>query len=155
MKLYLIRHGESISSDLGAEKTLSPTGHKEISQLAHYLAKLNLSVDLILHSEKLRAKQTANLLTTAFSYKKNMQSCSQLNPEGSVLSFLEKIYPLQGNILIVSHMPFLGKLASHLVVGNENQDILAFKTGTIACFEQLTDFAWIIQWVLYPTLVEK
>ncbi|CZH13248.1 TPA: hypothetical protein ACPSKY_002942 [Legionella bozemanae] len=72
------------------------------------------------------------------------------------IGIIEKtIYKLKQNILLVGHMPFLGKLAAKLLTGNENQNVIAFMPGTMVSFAQNEKQAWQMQWMIRPDLVNK
>lgn len=72
------------------------------------------------------------------------------------IGIIEKtIYQLKQNILLVGHMPFLGKLAAKLLTGNENQNVIAFMPGTMVSLAQNEKQAWQMQWMIRPDLVNK
>jgi hypothetical protein len=42
-----------------------------------------------------------------------------------------------GDLMIVGHLPFLGKLAALLVADNEETEIVAFRFGCVVCVERI------------------
>jgi phosphohistidine phosphatase len=52
--------------------------------------------------------------------------------------------------MIVGHMPFMAKMVSYLVTGNENQAIVAYRPGSVVCLKQNPEESWQIQWMLRP-----
>ena len=60
--LYLVQHGEAVPDDVDPARPLSQAGKKDVERLAEFLARRKLAVSRILHSGKLRAQQTAELI---------------------------------------------------------------------------------------------
>jgi phosphohistidine phosphatase len=54
--------------------------------------------------------------------------------------------------MLVGHLPFLEKLASVLLCGNEDAKLVLFRYGAIVCLEQKEDKAWAVLWVLTPEM---
>jgi phosphohistidine phosphatase SixA len=48
-------------------------------------------------------------------------------------------------------MPFMGSLASFLLTGDAEVDLLHFRTSAVACLS-LEDGAWQLEWFLAPDL---
>jgi phosphohistidine phosphatase len=63
MLLYLVQHAESLSKEEDPTQSLSEKGMKDIKKVANYVAGLNIKINQIFHSEKLRALQTAQILS--------------------------------------------------------------------------------------------
>src|SRR5437588_3868772 len=65
MKLYLVRHGIAESNSIAkpdAERALTPEGKSKMERIAKGLAHANVSIDLILTSPLVRARETAEIL---------------------------------------------------------------------------------------------
>jgi len=57
--------------------------------------------------------------------------------------------------IIAGHLPFMSKLASRLVTGNEDETVVHFKPGSVACLERGENGdGWTVQWFLRPELLE-
>ena len=67
MKLYLVRHGDYVSSDIDPEQPLSEKGIRETEAVANLLEQAPIEIDEILHSEKRRAQQTAKILAKSIA----------------------------------------------------------------------------------------
>jgi len=50
----------------------------------------------------------------------------------------------------VSHLPFLEKLASFLVAGDQEKSVVKFPTAGIVCLEKGGNEKWKIKWKLFP-----
>lgn len=152
MKIYLVRHGDSIATGPDDERPLSEKGKSDIQHLANFISPLTLQVSLVLHSQKFRAQQTAKILSLSMQVESGVETRNELDPMAFVGDILEEIHARKKNILLVGHMPFMGKLAAQLIRGNEEQDVVAFKTGSMLCLEQVENDQWVIRWMLNPEL---
>lgn len=152
MKLYLMRHGDYVAEDVRHGNPLSEKGQTEVSLLAEFLNERRLTVSRIVHSEKLRAQQTANLIAKGFFCDKAPEELPGLNPADEVETLAEQINAWEEDVVIVGHLPFLGRLTGLLVVRNESKEIVSFQAGTIVCLEKVENTRWIINWVLGPGL---
>lgn len=153
MKIYLVRHGESIATGSDDERPLSEKGKSDIQNLANFISPLGLSVSYILHSKKFRAQQTAKILSSSMKIEKGIETRNELDPLARVDDLLEEIYARNVDILLVGHMPFMGKLVTQFISGNEEKDMVAFKTGTMLCLEQVEGKQWVLCWMINPGLL--
>ena len=108
MKLYLIQHGLSLPEEKDAKRPLSPEGEEETQKIAEFLKARKIKVDSIWHSSKLRAIQTAQIISKFISCPE-IRERNDLNPLDSVSKFLEEIKSLNKNLMVVGHLPFLEK----------------------------------------------
>ena len=63
MKLYLMRHGQAASKDIDPEQGLTNNGKAAIEQLANKLSDQGMNFSQVVHSEKTRARQTAEIMS--------------------------------------------------------------------------------------------
>ena len=152
MKIYLARHGEYAIDVSKQLDVLSENGMKQISALATFLKPINLTISNIFHSEKNRAKQTAEILANGFQYANSPQARSDISPNSDVHVLTNEIQHGEEDILVVGHMPFMGKLVSLLLAGNDHHTIIEFHPGTLVCLERTHIHHWNIEWVLSPSL---
>ena len=57
------------------------------------------------------------------------------------------------NVMIVGHLPFLGKLVALLVTGSEENEIVEFQFGSVVCIECRDDGKWKVAWMITPALL--
>src|SRR5205807_2540846 len=62
MRLYLVQHGAAKSEAEDPQGGLTEEGQRTVERMADFPAALRLPLDRIEHSEKLRARQTAEIL---------------------------------------------------------------------------------------------
>lgn len=153
MKIYLARHGESVSQGTDDERPLSESGMADIKRLANLIAPLKIQVTRIIHSQKYRAQQTAEILASGMSFNSSLEMSIELDPMAPILPIIDQINTWDEDSLLVGHMPFMGRLVSMLASGMEDNDICLFKPGCMVCLQQIEKKRWSICWMLGPVLL--
>ncbi len=153
MKVYLIRHGEAVSSHVDRQRPLSEQGRADVGRIASFIKPLGISVEHVWHSGKSRAAQTAEILAQAVTTAKGCLARPDLGPNADPATIAEEIEAYDADLMIVSHLPFLWNLASLLVAGQETADVVAFSAGTIVCLERRDPGLWQIDWMVAPELL--
>lgn len=133
-ELYLIRHaiaeerGEAWPDD--NKRPLSEDGISRMRKAARGLARLGVSLDVLLTSPLVRTRQTAEIVAAAVDSRPAIVNAESLAPGGSygaVVADLEK----QGRktrIALVGHEPNIGELAARLI---GSRHAIEFKKGAI------------------------
>ena len=153
MKLYLVQHGEAISEEVDPERPLTEKGFADVSRMVRFAQAANRRVPLIWHSGKLRARQTADLLTGALQPEEGIRERGGLAPNDPIEPVVEELAARQADLMVVGHLPFLAKLASMLLCGFL-ADMIAFQPGGILCMERGPDHRWRLAWMVTPELIE-
>jgi phosphohistidine phosphatase len=52
-------------------------------------------------------------------------------------------------LMLVGHLPHLRRLASLLLVGDPEREIIRFRNGAVVCLVTM-EGRWLVQWVLTP-----
>jgi phosphohistidine phosphatase len=154
MTIYLVQHGEALPEQEDPERPLSSHGAEDIERLAGFLAHQGVAVRRVLHSGKTRARQTAETLATAVLPKGEPAPGEGLKPRDDVKAFARQIEREKGDLLVVSHLPFLAKLAAHLITGQEERPCVAFAPGTLVALERTPDGGWVASLVLPPSVLD-
>jgi phosphohistidine phosphatase len=55
--------------------------------------------------------------------------------------------------MLVGHMPFLSILASRLVLGTEDPDVVLFRESTVVCLEKGPNGQWAVGWMITPGIL--
>ena len=150
MKLYLVQHGEARPESEDPQRSLTQRGMEAVRNVAKIAKKLNLHPTVIHHSGKLRAEQTARIL--ADSLGKPAAAAGGLNPNDDVRKWVDRISREKGDVMIVGHLPFLEKVASLLLAGDENTRPVLFRYGAVVCVEKKETGGWAVRWVLTPEM---
>jgi phosphohistidine phosphatase len=151
MKLYLIQHGEAKPEAEDPERSLTAHGEEEVKKVALRAGNLNVVPSKIFHSGKLRAKQTAGLMAEELRISPDrVQTAQGLNPNDDVKTWAKRIGDEKEDMMIVGHLPFLEKMASFLLCGDEKASLVSFRYGAVVCLEQKGDKGWAVRWILTP-----
>jgi phosphohistidine phosphatase len=155
MKLYLVQHGEALEKDVDPARPLTERGRAEVERVAAFLRGVGVRAAKVLHSGKLRAEQTAELLAPAVGAAGRVEKTGDIDPLDPPLAFELTVNEWTEDTMVVGHMPFLGKLVSRLVADNEIRATTAFCPGAVVCLESGGDNTWLIAWMVRPELVSR
>ncbi len=154
MNIYLVQHGEAVSKDIDPDRPLSEQGVKDIEKMAVFLGAAGIQVDRILHSGKTRARQTAELFAKKMLSCDQTDSASDINPNDPVQAFAEGINDWSEDTMIVGHLPFMARLVSYLLAGQNDVTLVTYTPGSVACLERNDDSQWSLLWMLRSELVK-
>jgi phosphohistidine phosphatase len=149
MKLYLVRHGEAKSKSEDPQRSLTDRGREEVARVAAYTLNSGMSVVQIRHSGKRRAEETAIILGEYLSPSEGVISFPGLAPNDDVRPMIDILNRQTQPLMLVSHLPFLGRLASQLVSGNPNVSVTQFQAGGVAALVR-ENGDWRLNWVISP-----
>jgi phosphohistidine phosphatase len=151
--IYLLQHGEALAQEADPNRPLTDTGAEQVDDVGMFLARATVSVSTIFHSGKLRAEQSADILAEHLTPERPpepMDDIGATDPTDNIASELDQ---WSEGVMLVSHMPFVGRLAGRLVVGDEHRPPVAFVPGTVVALERAGDDAWVVGWMIRPELV--
>jgi len=153
MKLYLIQHGEAKPETEDPQRSLTVRGEEEVRRISKAAKGLNIRPLMVYHSGKTRAKQTAEIIAGGLNISDlTVQAVQGLNPNDDVRAWAERISQETRDLMMVGHLPFLEKLASFLLCGDENARLVLFRYGAIVCLDQKEDKKWAVRWILTPEM---
>jgi len=153
MKLYLVQHGNAVSKDENLDRPLSDRGRADVTRVADIVRPLKITVDYLWHSKKSRAAQTARVLAEVIKVTKSVSERDDINPNDDINPLLKDLSKVDGDIMVVGHMPFLGRLASELLSGSEAANTVRFRQGGILCLNYDKDTGWQIEWMITPDVL--
>jgi phosphohistidine phosphatase len=152
MSVYLVQHGKSLPKEEDPEKGLSEKGIKDVKRIAKVGKESGISVSCIKHSGKKRARQTAEIFSSALNPEGGVQEVSGLNPVDDVRTFSSNLRSKE-NVMYVGHLPFMERLSSYLICGDEDNPVFKFQNGGIVCIDKDEDSGkWVIQWTFMPDI---
>lgn len=131
MRLFLVRHGEARSETEDAERPLSERGRREIAQTAQWAARHGGTIRDIWHSTKRRAQQSAEILAQQLRPSRVVR-VSGLEPDSDVWLVAGELADATDSLMLVSHMPFVSRLAGLLVARDPERSVTPFVTGAAA-----------------------
>jgi len=153
MKLYLVQHAKAKPKDLDADRPLSEQGLEELQKIASFIKPVRITINRLWHSGKTRTAQTAEVLAGAIESKKGLSARSGLGPNDNVAVVRNEIVQAGEDIMIVGHLPFLTKLASLLLSGDESADTVAFRNAGIVSLSCCEADSWQIDWIVIPDIL--
>ncbi len=153
MRLYLVQHGESNPEEVDPQRGLTDKGRADVEKVAAFLKPLSLTVQAVWQSGKNRATQTAETLARALAGSQPVVQHAGLAPMDPVGPIANAVSNISEDLMIVGHLPFMGKLASLLAAGSETADAVAFRQGGIVCLERDDKAVWRIRWMVTPDLL--
>ena len=112
MKLYLVQHGEALEKDVDPARPLTDRGRAEVERVAAFLGGAGVRVAQVLHSGKLRAEQTAEVLAPAVGAAGRVEKTGDIDPLDPPLAFELTVNEWTEDTMVVGHLPFMGKLVS-------------------------------------------
>jgi phosphohistidine phosphatase len=152
MDLFLVQHGEAKSETEDPERSLTDRGAESVRRMAAWAAQVGLGVDQIRHSGKKRAEQTAALLAERLSPLQGTIAVEGLNPNDDVRPVAEALQSGSGSVMMVGHLPFLDRLASLLLTGDPEAEVVRFRNAGIVALSKL-EGKWAVNWAVPPDLV--
>ena len=153
--IYLLRHAHAGDpekwTDDDAKRPLSARGRDHARRLGRFLAERALAFDSIVSSPKLRARQTAELLSDAFGLAVTIDDRLGGPLEVDILSSI-----IEGaggtSLVLVGHDPDFSELCAALT----GAAYMPLRKGAIARIDAalpLQEGAGILRWLLPPDLV--
>lgn len=155
MFLYLVQHGEAKREEEDPLRPLSDKGIEDVQRVASYISRLNVEVKEVFHSGKVRAKQTAELLSDNMRIAKGVSQTDGLAPLDDPELWAERLKGKKESLMLVGHLPHLGKLSSLLLSGDKDKNIIAFKMGGIVCLKRDEVGMWSLQWMITSEILVK
>jgi phosphohistidine phosphatase len=150
MRLYLVQHGEAVPEDVDPTRPLSAGGRSDVERVAAFLGRGGIRAMEVWHSGKRRAAQTAAILGAALAPDRPPAARAGLNPNDPTEDAARELPTREQDVMLVGHLPFLGKLASRLVAGRDDAGVVAFRPGTVLCLERTDREGWTVVWMAVP-----
>ena len=161
VELYLVRHaiaveqGDDWPDD--TQRPLTERGKARFADVVRGLRRLDVTLDAILTSPLVRARQTADLLVAGLPGKPVVRTVEALGPghtAGAVMTHASRNVRAS-RVALVGHEPGLGELAAHIIGA---QRALAFKKGGV-CRIDLGGFSarrpGALIWFLPPKILRQ
>ncbi len=152
MSIYLSQHGKSASKDVDPQRGLTRDGATEVTRVARMLSEAGLAVDVIWHSGKARASQTADIFAASLNPKEGVKSRGGIDPLDDVIALAGDL-PKDRDEMYVGHLPFMERIVSYLITGNADSRVVVFQSGGVVRLDwDLEGERWVIGWTVFPNL---
>jgi len=153
VKLYLIQHGEATAEEIDPSRPLTGKGRSDVQKIDSFLKGAGVGPRLILHSGKTRARQTAEIIAAQLGPDCRVREREGLAPNDPVKVLANELSEMATDLMIVGHLPFLGKLASLVIAGSESINVVGFRQGGVVCLQRTEDRTWQVAWMVTPELL--
>ncbi len=114
---------------------------------------MGVALGRIEHSDKLRARQTAEILAARLRPAKGVAQVAGLAPNDDVESTYKRLNEETESVMIAGHLPHLSRLASRLLENDPERVLLKFQMGGVVKLERDSDGRWTVSWMLMPDLL--
>ena len=150
MKLYLVQHGVAAPKEADPERPLTAEGADAVRAMGDFLyAESRLVVPEILHSGKLRAAQTADILARCLNAA--FLAGPDLKPADDPGLWSAHASARDDDVMLVGHLPHLDRLASLLLTGDPDTHVIRFHNAGVVCLA--SDGGWHLEWAVIPALL--
>jgi phosphohistidine phosphatase len=153
MHLYLVQHGAAKSEAEDPHRGLANEGRRDVERIAKSLAPLQISLDRIEHSQKLRARQTAEILAAHLQPAEGIHEIAGLAPHDDVEPVRARLQQEPKNLMVVGHLPHLSHLASRLLGLERNRAVVRFQMAGVVRLDRDEAGRWEVRWVFPPELL--
>jgi phosphohistidine phosphatase len=145
--IYLVHHGDAVGPEIDPARPLSPRGRAETDLLAQKVAARGVKPDVIWHSGKARAKQTAEMFWRRCNPLSTFAVARGLQPADPPSWIADAVAGEEKTIMLVGHFPHLPRLLALLSTGNPDVRAADFPIHGIVALEELNG-KWIESWRL-------
>ena len=97
--------------------------------------------------------QNSQILSGVVSSAEGVVERDGLRPDDPAEPIRREVEQFSGDLMIVSHLPFLDNLASRLVAGDETSGVAGLEAGAVLCLEQFGG-EWLMRWMIAPGLLQ-
>ena len=119
MNLILWRHAEAQDAEPDLARELTPRGRKQAERMAQWLRAQLPERHLVLASPAQRTRQTADAMGTDYRVDRNLAPDVDVAHYLAASAWPEGPEGCSGTVVLVGHQPTLGRLASLLLCGEE------------------------------------
>ncbi len=145
--ILIVRHGQAKAKEEDPQRGLTAQGQSEVERVAGALHSLVPPLAEVRHSGKLRAAQTASILSRAVGGR--VRACPGLDPEDPAIATAAELEAATANLAVVGHLPHLNRLLSYLLLGRETPELFRLPAAGAVCLEREQGI-WQVLWMLTP-----
>ncbi len=150
MRVYLVRHGEARKKEEDPERHLTEKGVEEAKKIARFLSEIEVHVEEVLHSGKTRAKEMAEIIASELGAR--IREVDGLDPLADPSEWAERLKGMNGDVMLVGHLPHLSRLAGLLLTGSQ-LEFVKLSSGGALCLEREGD-GWSLIWLVSPGILK-
>lgn len=145
MQLFLVHHGDAVGPDVDPRRPLSARGRETVERVAAEAARRGARPDVVWHSGKLRARQTAQAFWRACNALAELSAARDLQPEDPPVWIRDRLRGESRNVMLAGHFPHLPHLLA-LLRGGENRSLDFPQHGVVALVTDDEGDTWKELW---------
>jgi len=134
MKLLVVRHAiaaDAIQGQRDSARPLTSAGKRRFQGVVRGLERLEVRLDLLLHSPLLRAVETADLMSALVKGEARVTGLLARAPTKALIEALD-----EPRVALVGHEPYVSELVAWLVTGERRlARAFVFRKGGVAFLE--------------------
>jgi phosphohistidine phosphatase len=115
LKLFLVHHADAVGSDVDTRRPLSEAGSAHAVRVAAAAAARGARPEIVWHSGKLRARQTAQEFWRACNALAEFNAAADLQPNDRPERIRDRLRGEPRDVLIAGHFPHLPRLLALLL----------------------------------------
>jgi phosphohistidine phosphatase len=143
--LYLVHHADALDAAVDPQRPLSDGGRGHALRLATELAGRGARPDVIWHSGKLRARQTAEAFRTACNPMAQFAAIRGLQPSDPPEWIRDRVAGDTREIMLVGHFPSLPRILHLLVSGMNDGGADEFPQHGVVALVPVEN-RWTVEW---------
>lgn len=152
MLLYLVQHGEARTSEQDRDRPLTDEGRAGVEAVMLLMMRAGaITASRVLHSGKGRAAETARIIATKLDA--DAEESEGLAPGDDPAPWERRLADMDRDTVLVGHLPHLSRLASRLLTGSGDPEIIEFENGGVVCLHRREGGRWVIRWAVTPRLL--
>ncbi len=149
-----MRHATAEANGAGLERALSEIGLMEASKVADFVGQGNkVKVKVILHSGKLRAHQSADIIASRLNPTPRVMEGNGLDPNADPEVWIDRALAMEENVLLVGHLPHLSRLTSCLLNQDESKETVDFPPAALVCLSRHEEGKFLLDWKVTPEVL--
>jgi phosphohistidine phosphatase len=155
MQLYLVQHGAAKSDAEDPQRRLTAEATKTLERMAEHLSALRLGIVRIEHSDKERARQTAEIIAAHLCPAEGTRQVNGMAPNDDVGPMRKRLQNESKSLMVVGHLPYLSRLVSVLLGVQQDRTLVTFQMGGVVHLERDDNGEWRLHWILVPELLSE
>jgi len=145
--LYLVHHGDAVGSDVDPMRPLSDRGRMHVERLAKLAAEAGAKPEIIWHSGKLRARQTAEVFWRDCNALATLAATHGLQPTDPTSWIVDVITGEPRDVMLVGHFPHLPRLLGVCLAGRADAGPAEFPLHGVVALDR-EGYTWTEKWRL-------
>jgi phosphohistidine phosphatase len=145
MRLVLVHHGDAVGPDVDPSRPLSAPGRTAVERLATFAAARGVRPDVVWHSGKLRARQTAEAFWRACNALADFSATKDLQPDDPAEWMRDRLRGETRDVLLAGHFTHMPRLLN-LLLGSDAPVTPFPLHGVVALVSDDEGATWTEMW---------